>query len=203
MGDWTRTTELAFAERILLAQARAVEAAAQALSGNAEGFHQAAALIEACARAEGTVLVSGLGKSGLIGAKISATLASLGITSHFVHPSEAAHGDLGRFRASDLCIALSASGETDEVVALAAMGFAGLMGATPSTTRVAHSTPAAEPTLAEVAPLPGDRPLSEQIAEARPGATLMLAKATLIETSGTPLRLSKRLRIEVGAPLRN
>ena len=121
LGDWTRTTELAFAERILRAQARAVEAVAQALGGDAEGFHRAAGLIETCARAEGTVLVSGLGKSGLVGAKISATLASLGITSHFVHPSEAAHGDLGRFRASDLCIALSASGETDEVVALASI----------------------------------------------------------------------------------
>jgi arabinose-5-phosphate isomerase len=66
------------------------------------------------------VLVSGLGKSGLIGAKIAATFKSLGIPSHHVHPTEAAHGDLGAFRASDCCIAISYSGETDEVVALAA-----------------------------------------------------------------------------------
>ncbi len=91
------------------------------VEGVGEPFHVAVDLIERCARAGGTVLVSGLGKSGLIGAKISATLASLGVTSHFVHPSEAAHGDLGRFRPSDLCIALSFSGETDEVVNLAAI----------------------------------------------------------------------------------
>jgi len=65
------------------------------------------------------VLITGLGKSGHVGAKISATMASLGIPSHAVHPTEAAHGDLGRFRASDLVIALSCSGETEEVVALA------------------------------------------------------------------------------------
>ncbi|QKK08240.1 MAG: SIS domain-containing protein [Planctomycetota bacterium] len=72
-------------------------------------------------RRGGTVLVTGLGKSGLIGAKISATLASLGIPSHPVHPAEAAHGDLGRFRRTDTVICLSRSGETDEVVNLAAI----------------------------------------------------------------------------------
>lgn len=86
-----------------------------------EPFHAAVGVLEACALAGGTVLVTGLGKSGLIGAKISATLASLGIPSHFVHPAEAAHGDLGRFRPSDACLALSASGETAEVVNLAAL----------------------------------------------------------------------------------
>ena len=62
-----------------------------------------------------------MGKSGLIGQKISATLASLGIASHYVHPAEAAHGDLGRFRPADICIALSYSGETDEVINLASI----------------------------------------------------------------------------------
>ncbi|MEO0629960.1 MAG: KpsF/GutQ family sugar-phosphate isomerase, partial [Planctomycetota bacterium] len=74
-----------------------------------------------CAEQDGSVIVSGLGKSGLIGAKISATLASLGIPSHAVHPAEATHGDLGRFRSRDILIALSKSGETDEVVNLAAI----------------------------------------------------------------------------------
>jgi arabinose-5-phosphate isomerase len=78
-------------------------------------------LLERCANAGGYGLVTGLGKSGLIGAKISATLSSLGIPSHAVHPSEAAHGDLGRFRPTDTVIALSYSGETDEVVNLAAV----------------------------------------------------------------------------------
>lgn len=85
-----------------------------------EGFVRAVDLVVGCASAGGTVLVSGLGKSGLIGAKIAATLASLGIPSHAVHPTEAAHGDLGRFRAQDLAVCLSHSGETEEVVALAA-----------------------------------------------------------------------------------
>ncbi|MBL8757040.1 MAG: SIS domain-containing protein [Phycisphaerae bacterium] len=110
--------ELAFAARILAAQSRAV---ADIVPRLGQPFEQAVALLERCARAHGTVLVTGLGKSGLIGAKISATLASLGIPSHFVHPAEAAHGDLGRFRASDACLALSSSGETDEVVNLASI----------------------------------------------------------------------------------
>ncbi len=87
-------------------------------SSAAASFSRAIDLIVTCAESGGSVLVTGLGKSGLIGQKISATLASVGITSHFVHPAEAAHGDLGRFRAADLCIALSYSGETDEVVNL-------------------------------------------------------------------------------------
>lgn len=107
--------ERAFALRILAAEADAV----RALSGQVSpAFHAAVDLITRCADSGGTVLVTGLGKSGLIGAKISATLASLGIPSHFVHPAEAAHGDLGRFRPTDLCIALSYSGETDEVANL-------------------------------------------------------------------------------------
>lgn len=96
---------------VLLALARSV----------GEPFDKAVDLLGACADAGGSVLVSGLGKSGLVGAKISATMASLGIPSHSVHPSEAAHGDLGRFRPSDAAICLSYSGETEEVVNLAAI----------------------------------------------------------------------------------
>lgn len=77
-------------------------------------------LICACADTGGTVLVTGLGKSGHIAAKISATLASLAIPSHFIHPAEAAHGDLGRFTPKDLAIAISHSGTTEPVVELAA-----------------------------------------------------------------------------------
>lgn len=84
-------------------------------------FHAAVDLIVHCTERGGTVLVTGLGKSGLIGRKVSATFASLGIPSHAVHPAEAAHGDLGRFRPSDTVLALSYSGETDEVVNLAAI----------------------------------------------------------------------------------
>lgn len=110
--------ERAFVESVLRHEADAVAGLAAMIDSS---FHDAVGLIEKCAESGGTVLVSGLGKSGLVGAKISATFASLGIPSHAVHPSEAAHGDLGRFRASDTVICLSNSGETDEVVNLAAI----------------------------------------------------------------------------------
>ena len=67
----------------------------------------------------GTVVVSGLGKSGLIGQKLSATLASTGTPSHFLHPTEAMHGDLGRVRKNDAVLLLSFGGNTQEVVSLA------------------------------------------------------------------------------------
>ncbi|CAG0971662.1 arabinose-5-phosphate isomerase [Phycisphaerales bacterium] len=108
--------ELDFARTVLRDEGCALTRLADALGPE---FTRAVDLLAACADGGGTVLVSGLGKSGHIGAKISATLASLGIPSHAVHPSEAAHGDLGRFRPSDTVICISYSGETDEVVALA------------------------------------------------------------------------------------
>ncbi|MEQ8844903.1 MAG: KpsF/GutQ family sugar-phosphate isomerase [Phycisphaerales bacterium] len=115
MAESTPSTEhLQLASRLLREEAEAVGALAEL----PEGFATAVEMIDACARAGGTVLVTGLGKSGLVGAKISATMASLGIPSHAVHPTEAAHGDLGRFRPSDLVLALSFSGKTAEVVAL-------------------------------------------------------------------------------------
>ena len=110
--------ERAFAAKLLGAEASAITA----LSANlGPEFHAAVDLIVRCAEQGGTVLITGLGKSGLIGQKIAATLSSLAIPSHYVHPAEAAHGDLGRFRAADICIALSYSGETDEVVSLASI----------------------------------------------------------------------------------
>lgn len=113
-----RRDEAGFVRAVLADQSRAVSRLAEAVG---EPFHRAADLLQRCADSGGTVLVTGLGKSGLIGAKLAATLASLGIPAHAVHPSEAAHGDLGRFRPSDTVICLSHSGETDEVVNLAAV----------------------------------------------------------------------------------
>ena len=117
-SDPNRLDELAFVARVLRHEAEAVAALAEHAD---ERYARAVDLVVACADAGGSVLVSGLGKSGLIGAKISATLSSLGIASHAVHPTEAVHGDLGRFRASDLAVCLSHSGETEEVVALASI----------------------------------------------------------------------------------
>lgn len=117
-GGGALSAETALARQVIHYQATAVAALANQIGPD---FHRAVDLIANCDAAGGTVLVTGLGKSGLIGAKISATLASLGIPSHFVHPTEAAHGDLGNFRKHDICIALSYSGETEEVVTIASI----------------------------------------------------------------------------------
>ena len=110
-------TEVEFARAVLRDEADAVRRAAEVLG---EEFVSAVDLVDRSIAGGGTVLVSGLGKSGLIGQKIASTMASLGIAAHAVHPTDAAHGDLGRFRSSDVVICLSHSGETEEVVALAA-----------------------------------------------------------------------------------
>lgn len=110
--------ELQFIQRVYAHESNAINTIAEGVD---ERYTQAIDLIVKTADAGGTVLISGLGKSGHIGAKISATMASLGITSHAVHPTEAAHGDLGRFRKNDLAICLSHSGETQELVALASI----------------------------------------------------------------------------------
>jgi len=81
-------------------------------------FDKAVRLLLDC---NGHVVVSGLGKSGLVGQKISATLASTGTPSHFLHPTEAVHGDLGRIRSGDIALLLSYSGQTEEVSSLAAI----------------------------------------------------------------------------------
>jgi len=73
-------------------------------------------MIDTC---RGHVVVSGMGKSGLVGAKISATFSSVGIPSHFVHPADAVHGDLGAIRSGDVVMLLSYSGGTPEIVELA------------------------------------------------------------------------------------
>lgn len=101
---------------------RAEAAAVGGLTGRlTAAVHRAVEIIAASADRGGGVLVCGLGKSGLIGQKISATLASLGVPSHAIHPTEAVHGDLGRIRPADCLIAISNSGETEEVVTLASI----------------------------------------------------------------------------------
>jgi len=77
-----------------------------------------AAAVEMIYKASGSVIVTGMGKAGIIGEKISATLASTGTPSHFLHPAEAVHGDLGRVQQNDIILALSYSGESDEILRL-------------------------------------------------------------------------------------
>ncbi len=78
-------------------------------------FEQAVGLILAC---KGRVIVTGMGKAGIISQKLSATLASTGTPSYWVHPAEAIHGDMGRVTKHDIVIALSNSGETEELTRL-------------------------------------------------------------------------------------
>ena len=80
-----------------------------------ESFSRAVDILAGC---KGRVVVTGLGKSGLVGRKIAATLSSTGTPSFFLHPVEGAHGDLGAIRDSDVVIAISYSGKTAEVVSL-------------------------------------------------------------------------------------
>jgi len=99
--------------RTLEIEQRGLEAVRQALDGDlGVAFATAADVIEA---AGGTVIVTGMGKSGHVGRKLAATLASTGTPSYFVHPGEASHGDLGMIRERDVVLALSWSGETPEL----------------------------------------------------------------------------------------
>lgn len=87
-----------------------------------EDFDKAVELVLGCGNEDGgSVVVSGLGKSGLIGQKLAATFASTGTPAHFLHPVEAMHGDLGRVRRRDVVLLLSNTGNTEEVVALATL----------------------------------------------------------------------------------
>jgi arabinose-5-phosphate isomerase len=81
------------------------------------GFERAVEVLLAC---KGRVVVTGMGKSGLIGRKIAATFSSTGTPSVFLHPAEALHGDLGMLQAGDAVVAVSYGGETEEIVALLA-----------------------------------------------------------------------------------
>lgn len=102
--------ELNFARETLRKEAAALLQQADALGPD---FSQAVEVLDACA---GTVIVMGVGKAGLIGQKISATFCSTGTRSIFLHPAEAIHGDLGRVAMEDNVLALSLSGETEELV---------------------------------------------------------------------------------------
>jgi len=100
------------ARRVLDTESRAVAELADRLD---ESFDQAVDMILSC---KGRVVVTGMGKSGIISQKIAATLTSTGTPSYFLHPAEAVHGDLGMIVAGDLVLALSNSGETEEITCL-------------------------------------------------------------------------------------
>ena len=102
-------------------EAAALEALARRLDGLMAGpFSRAVDMILRCGNQNGRVVVTGMGKSGIIAQKIAATLSSTGSPALFLHPAEAVHGDLGVLMPGDVVIALSASGETEEILRLLA-----------------------------------------------------------------------------------
>ena len=104
------------AENVVRIEAEALRRLADRIAGPmAEDFSRALELILCCA---GRVVVTGMGKSGLIGRKLAATFASTGTPALYLHPAEALHGDLGMVMRGDLVLALSASGETAEILEL-------------------------------------------------------------------------------------
>ena len=117
---WTAFEQLREARDVIQSESRALDQVARQLNSS---FCRAADAVFFC---RGNVMVTGIGKAGLIGQKITATLASTGTRAHYLHPAEAVHGDLGRVHADDVALILSQSGETDEVnrllPALAALG---------------------------------------------------------------------------------
>ena len=104
--------DLEYAREVIRAEADAISSVTPIVNAS---FAKACRMMYNCS---GSCIVSGIGKAGIIGQKISATLASTGTPSHFLHPAEAVHGDLGRLRENDIVIVLSYGGETDEVVRL-------------------------------------------------------------------------------------
>ena len=104
--------DLDYARKVIEAEAEAIKSVTPIVDAS---FAKAVEMIYNCS---GSCIVSGIGKAGIIGQKISATLASTGTPSHFLHPAEAVHGDLGRLRKNDIVIVLSYGGETDEVTLL-------------------------------------------------------------------------------------
>lgn len=100
------------AKQVLADEAAAIQALIPRIDGH---FSAAVNMMLEC---PGRVVVTGMGKSGLIGKKIAATLASTGTPSFFLHPAEGIHGDLGMVTSSDIVLAISNSGETNEIVAI-------------------------------------------------------------------------------------
>ena len=115
VGEGNRAGLLRLAKRVLEQEARAIQSLVPRLN---DQFLRAIDLLVGC---KGRVVVTGMGKSGIIGKKIASTLASTGTPALFLHPAEGIHGDLGMVGASDVVIALSNSGETDELVKILPM----------------------------------------------------------------------------------
>jgi arabinose-5-phosphate isomerase len=108
-------TALDLAKKVLRIEAEAILSLVDRLSVNGGDFERALDLLYEC---RGRVIVTGMGKSGIVSRKIAATFSSTGTSAFFLHPAEAIHGDLGAIREDDVVVALSHSGETEELIRL-------------------------------------------------------------------------------------
>src|SRR5438552_1975372 len=126
----------ALARKVLQTEAAAILALADRLD---ERFDRAIDLLREC---RGRVILTGMGKSGIICQKIAATLSSTGTPAHFLHPADAIHGDLGMIQSDDVVVALSYSGATDEIVRL--LEFIRRLGAKLIAITGAHQSPLAQ-----------------------------------------------------------
>ena len=95
---------------VLLTEAKELELASNSI------FFEIEEIVELIVKSKGKLIVTGVGKSGLVGAKIAATLASTGTSSFFLHPTEAMHGDLGMIGKEDIVLGISYSGESEELI---------------------------------------------------------------------------------------
>jgi len=110
------------AAQLVRIEAAALQTLAERLEGPmAADFERAVGLVLQCSESRGRVVVTGMGKSGIIAQKIAATLSSTGTPALFLHPAEAVHGDIGGLATGDVVLALSASGETEEILRLLVM----------------------------------------------------------------------------------
>src|ERR671916_564735 len=112
MAQTKTPTDRSLARKVLQTEAAAIMALVDRLD---ENFDRAVRMLYGC---EGRVIVTGMGKSGIICRKIAATLNSTGTAALFLHPAEAIHGDLGVIQSDDVVMALSYSGETGEILRL-------------------------------------------------------------------------------------
>ena len=112
LGQLHPLEQLQYARQIIQTESRSLARVAERLDGE---FCRVVRFLHEC---QGSVILSGMGKAGLVGQKIMATLASTGTRAHWLHPAEAVHGDLGRVHRDDVMLILSQSGETEEIVRL-------------------------------------------------------------------------------------
>lgn len=147
------SADLVTARRVIDIEARALDSVGAALGS------EFLAVCDMLARTRGRVVVTGMGKSGHVAIKIAATLASTGTPAQFVHPAEAAHGDLGMITPADTVLALSNSGETPELQAILVhagrfgIPLAAIVGRSPSTLAETADIALVLPGLTEACPL--------------------------------------------------